>query len=185
MTYIRVIPENDATGDLKAAYDGIRRARGKVADIMKVHSLDPRAMKAHAETYLAIMFGPRGLTRKEREMLAVAVSRENRCEYCVRHHAAALARHWKEPRAVEGFSRDWRSAPLTDRELALIAYGVKVARSPGEISREDVEALRKAGLGDEEILNACLVASYFCFVNRVALGLGVGLEPEGGEGYLY
>lgn len=78
---------------------------------------------------------------------------------------------------------DYRSAPLTDRERALVRYAEKLTRAPREMESADVDALRAAGLADAEILDACQITGYYNFVNRLAHGLGVELEEYwGAEG---
>jgi len=81
MTWIRVIDEREAEGALREAYAEVGVARGKVANILKAHSLRPAAMVAHLALYRELMFGRSELTRTEREMIAVAVSVTNHCHY--------------------------------------------------------------------------------------------------------
>lgn len=77
---------------------------------------------------------------------------------------------------MEAVRRDPEGCPLPPRERALVAYAVKLARSPAALAAEDLAPLRDAGLSDAAIHDACAVASYYCFVNRMANGLGVELE---------
>lgn len=77
---------------------------------------------------------------------------------------------------VSAIERDYKNAPLTERERAILDYSYKLTRSPEQMERTDVKCLREAGLGDDEILDVCQVASYYNFVNRIADGLGVELE---------
>ncbi len=81
MAWIKVIDEADATGELKGAYDRVAAARGRVANILKVHSVSPEAMTAHLDLYRRLMLGPSELSRREREAIAVAVSATNACHY--------------------------------------------------------------------------------------------------------
>ncbi len=74
MTWITAIDETEASGDLHEAYDKVRFSRGRVSNIFRAHSLNPKAMKAHIDLYLSIMFEQQGLTRRQREMVAVLVS---------------------------------------------------------------------------------------------------------------
>jgi len=74
-----------------------------------------------------------------------------------------------------------RSAPLTSRERSIAEYAVKLALHPAEMTAADVASLRQAGLSDAEVLDACQVAAYFSFVNRMAQGLGVELESYWSE----
>jgi len=81
VAWINVVPEKEASAELKAAYDHVAGTRGRVANIMKIHSVSPKAMLAHLQLYVELMFGESELTRAEREMLAVAVSSANGCHY--------------------------------------------------------------------------------------------------------
>lgn len=81
MAWIDVIPEEEASAELKAAYDHVAGTRGRVGNIIKIHSVSPAAMLAHLRLYVELMFGASELTRAERETLAVAVSAANECHY--------------------------------------------------------------------------------------------------------
>ena len=81
MAWIKVVEPEDATGELKQQYDDAVKRAGKVYNILKVQSLNPPALKASMEIYKATMYGPSGLSRTEREMLATVVSWANRCFY--------------------------------------------------------------------------------------------------------
>jgi uncharacterized peroxidase-related enzyme len=98
MSWIRIIHEDEAEGKLAEAYARIAERRGKVANIMRVQSLAPDAMEAHMELYMHLLFGRGGLSRAEREMIAVVVSIANGCEYCSLHHAVALEAWWRTRR---------------------------------------------------------------------------------------
>jgi uncharacterized peroxidase-related enzyme len=185
MSWIRTIEEAEADGELARVYDGIARKRGKLSNIMKVQSLDPAAMEAHLELYMRLLFRKGGLSRAERELLAVVVSVENGCGYCTLHHAEALASWWKDRARVERVQDDPASADLSSREEALVRYAQRLTRSPSEVEESEVDGLREEGLTDEEILQANMIIGYFNFVNRVAEGLGVDAPPEEVEGYRY
>lgn len=185
MPYIEVISDDSATGELKAIYDGLTETRGKVANIMKIQSLNPRAMQTHLDLYLAIMFGRSKLKRSERELVAVVVSAANGCDYCVNHHSEALAHYWKDGERVARAARDPKTADLSDRELAMLGYATKLTRAPADVTEDDVAALRAQGFDDKDILDINLITSYFNFVNRIALGLGVEFSAEEVAGYEY
>jgi len=186
MSWIKVIDEQAAQGRLAAIYTRIAGQRGRVANIMRVHSLNPEAMNAHLDLYMAVMFRRSGLSREEREMIATAVSVANQCPYCIRHHAEALRAYWQENRRVEVFVADPLGDPdLDNRQRALVVYAWALTRQPAEISAEHIAALRAVGYDDEAILALNLVTGYFNFVNRVALGLGVEYSEDEVGGYTY
>ena len=96
MSWIEEIDVTEADGKLAAIYAELIKKRGKVANILQVHSLNPEAMSNHADLYMTLMFGKSGLSRAEREAIAVVVSATNECPYCVSHHAEALQRYVKD-----------------------------------------------------------------------------------------
>ncbi|MEX2526243.1 MAG: peroxidase-related enzyme [Gemmatimonadota bacterium] len=185
MSWIRQIHETDAAGKVARVYNKIQEKRGRLSNIMRVQSLAPEAMDAHMDLYLAIMFGKGGLSRAERELMAVVVSVENGCEYCTLHHAAALEAWWKDPERVAGLREDPDHADLNPREAALAEYARILTRHPQNMAAQHLEPLRAHGLTDEEILQANMVVSYFNFVNRIAQGLGVSAPPDEVGGYKY
>jgi uncharacterized peroxidase-related enzyme len=82
---------------------------------------------------------------------------------------------------VEAIGTDYTTAPITPAERVLLDYAVKLTREPWNMRREDVERLRSAGWSDAAILDLVIVAAYYSFVNRIAEGLGVELEPRWGQ----
>lgn len=185
MAWIETIDEDDATGPLKAAYERIASSRGKVANIMKIHSLRPETMQVHTDLYKELLFARTDLSRAERELIAVVVSDANDCAYCVAHHRPALNAYWKDDERIDAVLADDPAADLSERQQALVTYSRALTHRPGAMTNADVEALRNAGLSDTAILDTAMVASYFNFVNRMALGLGVEFTPGEAEGYEY
>ncbi len=183
MAWIRVIGEQEADEALRNAYERIGKARGKVANILKIQSLRPTAMEAHIDLYKAIMFGPSNVSREEREMIAVAVSSANHCAYCVAHHGEALKHYWRDAERVEAFIERPDMSELSARAKAMLQYAVKLTRQPDEITEDDVGRLRRVGLSDLDILDIAHVVAYFNFVNRMAVGLGVEFSDEETQGY--
>lgn len=177
--------EDQAEGALRQAYERIRSVRGKLSNIMMVQSLDPGAMQAHLELYMALLFSRSGLSREEREAIAVVVSAQNGCAYCVNHHAAALRAYWKDEARVRELGRDYRLLDLSPRLRAILDYAVLLTRDPGAVTEAHVQAMLNEGLSDEEVLNVNMVASYFNFVNRIAEGLGVESTGDEVAGYRY
>lgn len=186
MARIRVVDHEESDGELREIYEELTRSRGKLAEVHKIQSLHPQSIRDHMALYMTTMFSSSPLTRAEREMMAVVVSATNRCRYCVAHHGEALLHFWKDHERVTALVRDRAGlAGLGEREAALCVYAELVTEDPGSATVDDaVLALRAAGLDDRAVLDATLVVSYFNFVNRMVLALGVELEPEAG-GYLY
>lgn len=185
MTWIETIGVTDAEGELAAAYRRLMDDRGKVSNIMSAQSLDPRAMQAHLDLYLSVMFGRSGLSREEREMIAVAVSALNRCAYCIAHHCDALNRYWRDAGRVERFAEDFRAVEVPERMQVVLDYAEALTLAPASVLEGHVLAMKAAGLSDREVLTVNLVIAYFNFVNRIAAGLGVESTAEERAGYDY
>jgi len=183
MSWIHEHDEATAEGEIAELYERLRAERGRVSNILKVHSLRPAALAHHLDLYMGLLFGPGGLSRAQREMIAVVVSRANDCEYCVNHHREALARYLRDERQLDQLCADYRQAELPPATRALLDYAHKLTLAPAEVGAADVSRLREAGLGDEDVLLANLITAYFNFVNRIALGLGVAYSEEEVQGY--
>jgi len=183
MSWIEEITPEAAQGSLKALYDELERSRGKVSNILQVHSLRPAAMQAHLALYMDLMFAPGGLSRRQREIIAVVVSRGNGCDYCVAHHVEALARYVDDRDLLHAIAAGGHVPGLPPAEHALMAYAAKLTRDAASMGAADVQALRDAGIAEADILLANLIVAYFNFVNRIALGLGVAFNPEEVGGY--
>jgi len=185
MPFIEIIEPEHAEGELKAIYDDLARSRGKVAEVHKIQSLNPKTITSHMDLYMSVMFGKSPIKRVVREMMAVVVSVSNRCEYCTIHHLEAVQNYWKDEEKLAALKQDFTTCELTDKEMALCEYARDVTIAPYKSSEQGYAAkLRDVGFTDREILDATLVVSYFNFVNRMVLSLGVELEEAPG-GYNY
>lgn len=185
MAYIDVIDYEQATGELKVIYDGLIASRGKLADVHKIQSLHPKTITSHMSLYLDIMFGQSPLKRYQREMIGVMVSASNHCEYCVMHHKEALLHFWKDEARVNAMIQQLDEAQLSEIDNALCTYAREVTVNPAQSAKEKIESLRSVGLDDRSILDASLVISYFNFVNRMVLALGIDINKEEISGYKY
>jgi uncharacterized peroxidase-related enzyme len=180
MSYISMVEPEEASPALRDAYARVGAARGRVANVLRAHSVNPAAMATHVTLYEALMFGLSELSRVEREVIAVAVSAANECAYCVSHHSVALRSAGGDPVLAAVVCGDTDAAPLDERGRALVPSATRLTRAPASMMPDDVAALRAVGLSDAAIHDATAVAAYFNFVNRLVHGLGVELEPGGG-----
>ena len=186
MPYIDIIAHDQADGRLKEIYDHLVKTRGKLAEVHMIQSLNPDSIMHHMDMYMGIMFGKSPLKRAQREMLAVVVSMANNCEYCQTHHGAALNHYWKDSKKLEQFKADFRSVSLSEQEYLLCEYAQLLTLSPNKIDTSGIiTRIKAANIDDRTLLDAALVVSYFNFVNRMVLGLGVQLESDKGEGFKY
>jgi len=133
VAWIEVMPEEEAQGELAEAYRRIAGSRGKMANITRVQSLNPDSMCVHLDLYLAVTFDPSGLSRNEREVIAVVVSEVNGCAYCVAHHGEALCHYWQDRERVEQAAQDFRALELPERTRRVLAYAKKLTCAPHEM----------------------------------------------------
>lgn len=187
MAYIKTINYENSTDELKTVYNNLIKSRGKIAEIHKIHSLNPDVLVKHMELYMAIMFGKSPLKRYQREMIGVVVSNSNKCDYCVNHHVEALLAYWKDEERAELIldPKRRKKAGLTDAEILLCELADELTVNPSAISNVHIQKLKDAGISDRDILDATQVIAYFNFVNRLVLGLGVEFTEEEVKGYKY
>jgi len=173
MPFIQTIPEAEASGDLAELYRRLACPDGSVDEAFKVLSLHPALLAADAAMYDTTMHGESTLSRAERELLALTVSRLNGCEPCLRHHSA----RYKALSAGAESSHQGNMRAL-ERERVLLAFAERLTREPSAVKAADIDALRRAGLDDRAILDACNVIAYFSYANRMTLGLGLTSATE-------
>ncbi len=185
MSWINEVEYEKAEGKTKEVYDRIKKQRGKLSNIMKVQSLMPEAMDHHLDLYLSIMFKDRSLSREKCEMIGVVVSSINGCDYCVNHHAEALNHFWRDKEKLRELRENYENIDISKKDKKMLDFVKISTEKPNSIEEKDVDALRKVGFSDKEILNIAMITSYFNFVNRIALSLGVDFSEEEMKGYEY
>jgi uncharacterized peroxidase-related enzyme len=183
MSWIEEIEPGDADGRLEEIYAELIAKRGKVSNILKVHSLNPAAMGDHLDLYMTLMFGRSGLSREEREAVAVVVSATNECAYCVNHHAQTLRHYIDDDETLEMLMNADGLETLEPRLSNIVRHAEKLTSAPSAMTESDLGELRAVDLSDRDILDLTLIVSYFNFVNRIALGLGVGFSADEMSGY--
>lgn len=178
MAWIQTIDDGEATGELSEVYDRLREHRGndRVANILRLHSLNPTALALSADFMEWLMRGESRLTFAQREMIATVTSAVNRCRYCTVAHAESLRGEGADDLAVERIKDDWRELDLTPGERAMLEFCEKLTLSPSAMSREDVERLRSAGWTDRDILDITQICAYFNYRDRLADALGVQID---------
>jgi uncharacterized peroxidase-related enzyme len=159
-------------------FDICREKLGLVPNVLRAYSHDIDKLNAFAGLYNDLMLGESGLTKLEREMIAVVVSAENRCFYCLAAHGAAVRQLSGDPALGEMLVMNWRAAPLDPRLRAMLAFAVKLTRASAEIAEEDREGLRGHGLSERDIWDVAAVAAFFNMSNRMASAVDMRPNPE-------
>jgi uncharacterized peroxidase-related enzyme len=152
---------------------------GFVSNVLIAYSHSMPKLEVFAAFYNDLMLAPSGLTKLEREMIAVVVSAENRCWYCLVAHGAAVRQLSGDPALGEVLALNYRQAAgLTLKQRAMLDFALKVARSSAEIEEPDRVRLRDAGFSDRDIWDIAAVASFFAMSNRMASATGMQPNPE-------
>ena len=141
---------------------------GFVPNVLKAFAFDMTKLAAFVAYRNDLMQGDSGLTKLEREMIAAAVSAQNRCYYCVTAHGASVRHLSKDPILGEQVIINYRAARLSTRQRAMLDFAVKVTVAPWEIEEEDREQLRRAGFSERDIWDIAAVAGFYNMTNRLA-----------------
>jgi uncharacterized peroxidase-related enzyme len=141
---------------------------GFIPNVLAAYAFDSVKLEAFVAMYNDLMLGESGLSKLEREMIAVAVSSQNRCYYCLTAHGAAVRQYSGNPLLGEQIVMNYRVARVNKRQRAMLDFAVKLTASPWNVEDDDRERLRRAGFSDRDIWDIAAVAGFFNMSNRVA-----------------
>jgi uncharacterized peroxidase-related enzyme len=162
------LPAAELTPAMRGYFEKCMEKLGFVPNVLAAYAFDMAKLEAFVAMYNDLMLAPSGLSKLEREMIAVAVSAENRCYYCLTAHGAAVRALSGDPVLGELMVMNYRAARLDRRQRAMLDFAVKLTVEPHAIEEADREALRKSGLSDRDIWDIAAVAGFFNMSNRVA-----------------
>jgi uncharacterized peroxidase-related enzyme len=160
--------EAELPPDIAAVYAKNRAKIGFVPNVFRAYAKRPDHFRAFMNYHDVLMRGESGLTRAEREAIVVAVSAENRCQYCVTAHGAALRVIAKDRALAEQIGINWRTANLSPRWRAMLTFASRVNEPAFAASDDEIAALRTVGFSDDDIWDIAGVAAFFGFSNRMA-----------------
>lgn len=183
MSWIKVINYSEADSQLKQVYDRIKGPDNNVDNVMLIHSLRPHTLTGHMTLYKNVLHNSNNtLPKWYLEALGVYVSHLNNCTYCVEHHFEGLKRICPESIDLQNFRNSVEEDALQKifdgKYLLGFVYAKKVTLQLSQITEDEIIALRNQGFTDGEILEINQVVSYFNYVNRTVLGLGVNTEGD-------
>jgi uncharacterized peroxidase-related enzyme len=162
------LPAAELTPAMRAYFDKCTEKLGFVPNVLAAYAFDMAKLEAFVAMYNDLMLAPSGLSKLEREMIAVAVSSENRCYYCLTAHGAAVRALSGDPVLGELMVMNYRAARLDRRQRAMLDFAVKLTAEPHAIEEADREALRQSGFSDRDIWDIAAVVGFFNMSNRVA-----------------
>jgi len=141
---------------------------GFVPNVLQAYAFDNAKLRAFILMVDDLMLADSGLSKLEREMIAVAVSSVNHCHYCLTAHGAAVRQRAKDPEMGELIGQNYRAADLPPRQAAMLDFAVKLTEAPDKIVDDDRETLRRAGFSDRDIWDIAAVAAFYNMSNRMA-----------------
>jgi uncharacterized peroxidase-related enzyme len=141
---------------------------GFVPNVLVAYAFDTVKLEAFVAMYNDLMLGDSGLSKLEREMIAVAVSSQNRCYYCLVAHGAMVRQYSGNPLLGEQMVMNYRVARLNRRQRAMLDFAVKLTTAPWGVEEGDRERLRRAGFNDRDIWDISAITGFFSMSNRMA-----------------
>ncbi|MFL5287336.1 MAG: peroxidase-related enzyme [Rhodopila sp.] len=154
--------------DLKAIWAKCVEKLGFVPNVFSTYSLKPQRLRNFMAMYNEIMLSPSGLSKLEREMVAVVVSSANRCYYCLVAHGAAVRALSGDPELGEMMALNYRVAKLDKRQRAMLDFAWKLTTTPHLVDDGDRDGLRAAGLNEEDMFDLSETVAFFNLSNRMA-----------------
>lgn len=166
---------SDAT---KAYFAKCEEKLGLVPNVLRAYAFDEKKLRAFTDMYNELMLGDSGLSKLEREMIAVAVSSVNHCYYCLTAHGAAVRQLSGDPTLGELMVMNYRAAELSPKQKAMLDFAVKLTERPDTIEESDRQGLRDAGFSDRDIWDIAAAASFYNMSNRMAAAVDMRPNAE-------
>ena len=178
--WITIAPPEEATGDLKRAYERIQATRGRIPEIRSVMAGEPLVVEGFASFFPDNNYALSSIDRRLAEMIATVASVANGSGFGAPAHARQLAQITGDASFADSMLRDYRGAGLPGKERVLLDYVWKLSQTPGAMTEGDMNSLREAGWADPQIVAAVHVTAFFAYMNRVAEAFGLRSETPAG-----
>ena len=183
MSWIKVIPFEEATGKLKSIYNKIKGPNNQIDNVLSIHSLRPHTLTGHMSLYKnTLHHNNNTFPNWFLELLGTYTSFINNCHYCYVHHFTGMKRFLNDDKKADLIKHHIENNSLEEilskKEHALVNYATKLTLDASNLIEDDIEKLKYFGYDDGEILEANQVVSYFNYANRTVLGLGVNTNNE-------
>lgn len=173
------IPElDDLPEDIRAAILAVEEKSGFIPNVFLMLAHRPDEFRAFFAYHDALMDRPGNLTKAEREMIVVATSGPNQCQYCVVAHGAILRIRAKDPLVSDQIATNYRKADITDRQKAMLDFALKVSAEAYAVSDEDFAILEGHGLTRDDAWDIASISAFFGLSNRIANVASLRPNPE-------
>ncbi len=167
-TALDIPPTAKLTPQLQAYFDKCQEKLGFVPNVLKAYAFDPVKLQAFIDMVDDLMLADSGISKLEREMIAVVVSAVNHCHYCLTAHGAAVRQRAKDPIMGELMVQNYRAAELPPKQKAMLDFAVKLTEHPAKMDDADRAALRTVGFTDRDIWDIAATAAFYNMSNRLA-----------------
>ncbi|SDR47410.1 peroxidase-related enzyme [Pseudovibrio sp. Tun.PSC04-5.I4] len=164
--------------DIQEPFGKCQSKLGLIPNVLVAFAHRPKKLRAFSAMYNELMLGESGLSKLEREVIAVTVSSINSCWYCQVAHGAAVRVLSNSPELGEAIVMNYRYADLTDKQCVMLDFAAKIAKMSSEIVEADRQQLRHHGFTEEDIWDICEVAAFFSMSNRMASAIGIQPNAE-------
>ena len=169
---------DDMPEDIATRIREVQEKSGFVPNVFLALAARPDEFRAFFAYHDALMDKPGNLTKAEREMIVVATSNLNQCQYCVVAHGAILRIRAKDPLIADQVAINYRKAAITDRQKAMLDFAMKVCERAYEVGEEDIAVLHGHGFTDEDIWDIGAITAFFGMSNRLANLTSMKPNPE-------
>ncbi len=164
--------------DIRERIAAVQEKSGFIPNVFLVMARRPDEFRAFMGFHDALMDKPSGLSKAEREMIVVATSALNQCQYCVIAHGAILRIRAKDPLIADQLATNYRKADITPRQKAMLDFAVKVSQVAYTVSETDFETLDAHGFSQEDAWDIASIAAFFGMSNRMANVSNMRANPE-------
>jgi 4-carboxymuconolactone decarboxylase len=164
--------------DIRQRIEAVQEKSGFIPNVFLVLARRPEEFRAFFAYHDALMDKPGNLTKAEREMIVVATSNVNQCQYCVIAHGAILRIRAKDPLIADQVAVNYRKADITDRQKAMLDFAMKVSQSAHMVGEADIAALQAHGFDEEDTWDIAAIAAFFSLSNRLANVTGMRPNRE-------
>ena len=172
------LPQAELSEPTKAYFAKAKEKLGLLPNVLAAYAFDEKKLRAFTDMYNDLMLGDSGLSKLEREMIAVAVSSVNHCYYCLTAHGAAVRQLSGDPALGEMMVMNYRAANLPPKQKAMLDFAIKLTETPAKVEESDRAALREAGFSNRDIWDIASTAAFFNLSNRVAAAVDMRPNDE-------
>jgi uncharacterized peroxidase-related enzyme len=173
------VPElKDMPDDIRERILAVQEKSGFIPNVFLTLAHRPDEFRAFFAYHDALMDKPGNLSKAEREMIVVATSSVNQCQYCVIAHGAILRIRAKNPLIADQVATNYRKADITERQRAMLDYAMKVSQTAHLVGETDFDTLKSHGFSEDDMWDIAAISAFFGMSNRLANMSSMRPNPE-------